>query len=103
MTNKELYEKISDQRFTMRRGISNSMNHAAFYEQMKNILLNNLDQIVDALQYAAEAEAKINVLELELNDAERELDEKDKQIKELTAAAAKKTTGKKKPSGVSDE
>jgi len=92
---KGLYEKLSEQQFNMRRGIANSVNHAQFYDQTKNILLNNFDDIVEALKFATEAEAKMKVLELELNDAERELDEKDAQIKELTAGKA--TTSKKKP------
>ena len=97
---KGLYEKLSEQHFNMRRGIANSVNHAAYYEQSKNILLNNFDAIVEALRFAADAESKVKVLELELSDAERELDEKDAQIKELTEA--KTTTGKKKP-GVKNE
>jgi len=97
---KGLYTKISDYHFTMKRGIANSVNHTAFYEQMKNILLNNVDDIVEALKFATEAEEKVKLLELELNDAERELDEKDKQIKELTAQS--KTTNKKK-SGTRNE
>ncbi len=99
---KGLYEKISDQNFRMKRGIANSVNHGAYYEQTKNLLLNNADAIEEALKYAMEAEKNIQVLELELKDAERELDEKDKLIAELTAAG-KKTTGKKKPSGPSGE
>ena len=49
-----------------------------------DILFNNLDAIESALKYAADAEKQIKVLELELADAERELDE-----------ATKKTTHKK--------
>ena len=95
---KKLYEKLSEQQFNMRRGIANSVNHAQFYEQTKNVLLNNFDDIVEALKFAADAEGKMKVLELELNDAERELDEKEAQIKELTAS---KTT--KKKSGAKNE
>lgn len=95
---KGLYTKLSEQQFNMRRGIANSVNHAAFYEQTKNVLLNNFDDIVEALKYAADAESKMKVLELELSDAERELDEKDKLIKELES----KTTNKKK-SGLKNE
>lgn len=84
MNRTELYEKIRDSHFNMRKGISNTNNHGPFMEQMKNILLNNLDEIEDALKFASEAEKQIQVLELELADAERELDE-----------ATKKTTHKK--------
>lgn len=101
MTIKELYEKISDQQFTMNRGIANSVNHAAFYEQMKNVLLNNLDAIVDALKFATNAEQQINVLNVELNDAERELTEMDARIKELEEQV--KTTGKKQKAPARNE
>jgi len=84
MTMKELYEKVRDNAFDMRRCMSNTTNHAPYIERMKNILFNNLDAIENALKYAADAEKQIKVLELELADAERELDE-----------ATKKTTHKK--------
>jgi hypothetical protein len=84
---KELYEKIRSQNFNMRKGISNSVNHTPFIEQTKNVLFNNTDAIEEALKYAVEAEQKIKVLEVELNDAEAEIDE-------LTAKT--KTTAKNK-------
>lgn len=83
---KGLYEKLRDAQFNMNKAISNTMNHGPHYEQMKNILLNNLDGIVEALKYAVDAEQKIQILEIELNDAEAEIDE-------LTA---NKTTAKNK-------
>jgi len=86
---KELYEKIRSASFAMRKGISNSNNHGPFREQMKNVLFNNLDDIESALKFASECSKKIEVLELELDDAERELDE-------LT----KKTTPKSKKKSV---
>ena len=90
---KAIYEKISEQHFRLKRGLANSVNHSLYIEQTKNVLYNNLKEIEEALEYAANAEQKIQILELELNDAERELDEKDKQIKEF---AADKTTHKNK-------
>lgn len=83
---KELYEKIRDNSFSMRKGMSNTTNHAPYIERMKNILYNNLEGIETGLKYAAEAAKQIALLEVELADAERELDE-------LT----KKTTTQKKP------
>ena len=35
---KELYEKIRDNAFTMRRGLANSVSHSQIIERMKNIL-----------------------------------------------------------------
>ena len=93
MNIKELSEKINEQAFNLKRGLANTVNPGPFIEQTKNVLYNNLDAIKEALAFAADAEQQLKVLELELNDAERELDEKDQQIKELTA---EKTTPKKK-------
>ena len=81
---KSLYEKIRDNSFSMRRGMSNSVAHGPLVERMKNILYNNLPEIEEALKFAADAAQQIEVLEVELADAERELDE-----------ATKKTTQKK--------
>lgn len=92
MNYKELYEKIRDMAFTVRNGINNTSTPLRFVEQAKNILYNNMDAIEGALKFAAEAGQKIQVLELELDDAERELDE-------LT----KKTTQKKKATQKADE
>lgn len=97
---KGLYDKLSEQQFNLRRALANTMAHTPHIDQAKNILYNNFDNIVDALKYAVEAEQKIQVLEVELNDAERELDEKDQQIKELSS---KKTTSKKKAFGQDSE
>lgn len=83
---KELYEKIRDMAFAVRNGIANTAAPMRFVEQAKNVLYNNMDGIEAALKFAADAQDQIKVLELELSDAERELDE-------LT----KKTTTKKKP------
>lgn len=88
----ELYEKIRDMAFNTRRGIENTVNPMSFVEQAKNILYNNMDDIEAALKFASEASKQIELLELELNDAERELDE-----------MTKKTTQKKKAKATADE
>lgn len=90
---KALYQKISEQNFRLRRVLGNTNAPGAAIEQTKNVLYNNAAAIEEALAYAADAEKKIQILEVELDDAERELDEKDKLIKELSE---KKTTKSKK-------
>jgi len=86
---KELYEKIRDNSFSMRKGMSNTTNHAPYIERMKNILYNNLAEIEEALKYAADAAKQISLLELELADAERELDELSKKTTQKKQKAAK--------------
>jgi len=85
---KGLYEKISEQNFTLKRVLGNSAAPGAIIEQTKNILYNNIDAIEEALKYAVDAEKNIQVLEVELQNAEDELD---------ALSKAKKATGKKKP------
>lgn len=85
MDKKALYEKIRDMALTVRHGVANTAVPLRFVEQAKNILYNNMDEIEEALKYAASAEDEIKLLEIELADAEREIDE-------LT----QKTTAKKK-------
>ena len=87
-----LYEKIRDMAFGVRRGIENTSVPMRFVEQAKNILYNNMDDIEAALKFASEASKKIEVLEVELADAERELDE-------LTKATTSKAKKKAAPRG----
>lgn len=96
MDMKALYEEIRSAAFTTRRAIANTAAPMSYVERMKNILYNRMDEIEDALKYAAEAADKIIVLETELDDAEREITEKEQIIKELSE---KKTTKQKKSTG----
>ena len=90
----ELYEKIRDVAFATRRAIANTAAPMGHVERAKNVLYNNMNQIEEALRFAADAQKQIQVLELELADAERELDEMSKP----------KTTQKtKKPRQTADE
>lgn len=80
MTIKELNEKIKEESFTMRRGVENTCNPTPFYDRMKNILINNLQDIESALAFAAEAGDQITALETMLDDAEHEIDELKAQL-----------------------
>lgn len=86
---KELYEKIRDAAFTCRKNQSNGIQPLRQVETMKNILYNNLDEIEKALEFASKAEQEINVLTVELQDAESELSEKTRELEELKAAGSK--------------
>lgn len=88
----ELYEKIRDMAFATRRAIANTAAPGGHIEKAKNVLYNNMGAIEDALRFAASAAKQMEILEVELADAERELDE-------LT----KKTTQKKKTKAAADE
>ena len=86
---KELYEKIRDAAFTCRKNQANGIMVARQVETMKNILYNNLDEIEKALEYASKAAQEINVLTVELQDAESELSEKARELEELKASGTK--------------
>ena len=90
---KELYEKVRDQAFSLRKALGNTVSTASHINQMKNVLYNNLDEIEKALKFAADAEQKIKVLEVEIDSADAELKEKDDEI---AALKEKKSAGKKR-------
>lgn len=52
-------------------------------ESLRNVLENRLEDILEAVDLAANAEKKIMMLSTEVRDSDRELDEKDAEIKEL--------------------
>lgn len=87
---KELYEKIREQLFRVESARSKGMMVNAEIDREKNILYNNAEAIRDALAFAVDAEKKIRVLETEIDDADRELKEKDNEIKRLLKAPKKK-------------
>lgn len=90
----ELYEKIRDIAFSTRRALSNTAAPMGHVERAKNMLYNNMDAIEEALKFAAGAQKEIQLLEVELADAEREIDE---------LSSKPKTTRKNKKAENSDE
>lgn len=88
-----LYEKVRDVAFDTRRALSNTAAPGAFIDRAKNVLYNNMDAIESALRFATEAAKEIQLLEIELADAEREIDELTK----------KKTTQKNRKTEKADE
>ena len=91
---KELRKKIEEQAFRYRNAMSNGMMVAQETERMKNILINNLGEIIDALKMAEGAEEQIKTLEAEVDSADAELKELDDEIKKLRNAAAPKAAAK---------
>lgn len=72
---KELREKLSEQAFKLKKARANGTTVMQETERMKNLLVNNCDAIVEALTRVEKLEQEIAVLNMELDDAERELDE----------------------------
>lgn len=89
---KELKEKLEEQAFKLNKAKANGMMVAQETERMRNLLVNSYDEIINGLERADRLEREVSVLNMELADAERELDE-------LT----KKTTPKKKAEPKADE
>lgn len=79
---KELLIRIDDQMFRLNRAKANNILVNQEVERTKTILYHHAAQILEALRLAVEAEEKIALLEAELNDAEAELSEMDKRMKE---------------------
>ena len=65
-------------------------------EKLKNIIMNNLQDIIGALKMLAEYSERVKELEADLESADAELRELDDEIKKLRNAAASKAAAKGK-------
>lgn len=97
MTVTELRDKIAAQAFALEKAKKRGMMVSQETERMKNVLMNNMDAIIDALTFAAEADKKVTLLATEVDDADAELREKDDEIAALKAELEKKQAPKAKP------
>lgn len=93
----EILVKIADQRIKMKVAAVSGFHVDLENERMKNLLLNNLDDIVEVLTAAAVSEKRIGELEADLQSADEELKELDDEIKKLRSAATSKAAAKGKP------
>ena len=95
---KELREKLEAQAFRLKKAQASGAMVNQETERMKNVLVNNFEAIIDVISKAEKMEQEIAILNMELDDAERELDDAKKE-------PVKKTTAKKKevPAPVVDE
>ena len=84
---KELVQKLEEQAFKLNIAKSNGNMVPQETERMKNVLMNNCDEIVAQLKRIAKMEENIMMLEQEIDDADAELKEKDQQIEELLGNA----------------
>lgn len=101
---KEMIKEVQDQAFRMKLAESNGIMVREEKERTKNILYNNMELILEALAMADEADEKIQVLELQLDDSDKELAELEKELKELKAATdGKKVAGKRDKTAAVDE
>ncbi len=91
MNIKELREEIENQAFAVNKAKSRGIAVNQEKERMRNILMNRVDEIVEALKYAETQDVRIEHLAVEVESADQELQEKDKEIAEL-----KKLKGKGK-------
>ena len=104
MNIKELRKTVVDQAFALEKAKVRGVMVNQETERTKNVLMNKLDDIVEALTYAEEAEEKIQRLTVEIEAADEELGELDDKIKELEKKAnGKKAAGKRSGLPVVDE
>ena len=88
----ELRKKIEDQLFRWNNAKSNGTMVNQETERMKNILLNNVGDIVVALRACENSAQQIAELEAEIDSADAELKVQDEELKKL-----RKQNGKGKP------
>lgn len=98
MTIQQLASQLSDAKFDYECARSKGTMIPRHREILRNVLETDLDEIMKALEFAANAEKQIEVLTQEIEDADAELALQDKEIKELKAAleATAKKPAKKK-------
>ena len=89
---KEMIGEIQDQVTRLRKAKATGVTVNHEKERLKNVLFNHADEILEALAMADEAEEKIKILNLQLDDSEKDLADVEKELKELKA----KTAGKPK-------
>lgn len=80
---KQLIQEVGDQAFRLRNAKANGIMVKQETERMKNVLLNNLDAIIEALRCAEEAGEQINILNVQLDDAEEDLKKAEAELKAL--------------------
>ena len=102
MTIKELKQTLDDQAFAMKKAKTRGFMVNQETEKMRNILVNNLDDILAALDVAIKAEEKIARLVIEVENADAELAEKDDEIKALKEAVDKPVGKRRKLPVVED-
>lgn len=81
----KLYEVIGEYAGKYNHAVAAKSSVAQAKDRLCNVLINNLDQIVDDLELAAKAKEEIAQLNVELESADDELAELDKEIKALRA------------------
>lgn len=98
MNLKELRERIAGQAFTLQKAKTRGFMVNQETERMRNTLMNSVDEIIEALEYAEKAEERITRLTIEVESADAELQEKDDEI----AALKKKPAGKRAKASSAD-
>ena len=93
----ELKTRISDQAFALNKAKSRGMMVNQETERMRNVLMNSVDEIIEALEYAEKADLRIARLSVEIESADADLAEKDDIIAELKKPKAKKSSVKQDP------
>lgn len=92
----ELLRKIEDQEYVVRSAKVSGFMVDRETEKLKNIIMNNLPDIIGALKMLAEYSERVKELEADLSSADAELKELDDEIKKLRDAAASKPAAKGK-------
>ena len=92
----ELLRKIEDQECCVRSAKVSGFMVDREVDKLKNIVMNNLEEIIGALKMLAEYTERVKELEADLALAVAELKELDDEIKRLRNAAASKPAAKGK-------
>lgn len=92
----ELLRKIESQEYVVRSAKVSGFMVERETDKLKNIIINNLPDIIGALKMLAEYSERVKELEADLSSSDAELKELDDEIKKLRNAAASKPVAKGK-------
>ena len=77
---KELKDRITSQAFTLKKAKTRGMMVTQETDRMRNILMNSLDEIVEALEYAVNAKSGCSVWLWKLSLRTKSLRKKTKRL-----------------------
>lgn len=93
MTFKELKEKLEEAKFKLDKATTLRVKVPQAREALRNVLENNLADIIAAVESAANAQKKIEAIEAALDASDAELDTVEKENAELKAHIAELEEG----------
>lgn len=92
---KELKDRLSEQEHRLRKARNSGMGVREESERMKTLMLNRMGEIMTAIEMAESAARTIERLNAEVDSADEELKQMDREIKRLKGEEVSEEEGEK--------